>query len=352
MSKLALAKATVWNRQVQAELRELIRQHHIEIIHVHNSLPLVSPAAYYAARAEGAAVVQTLHNYRLLCPAATLYRHGQICQKCLGRKVAWPGVLHGCYQASRATTAAVAGMLAVHGAMGTWANLVDRYIALTEFGRRKFVEGGLPETRIMVKPNFVYPDPGPGTGDGKYAIFAGRLTPEKGIQTLLKAWQALGPHLPLKIVGDGPLGPEVREAAAGNPAIQWLGRRPQAEVHALIGQAMFLVFPSEWYETFGLVAIEAFAKGTPVVASAIGALEELVDHGQTGLHFRPGDAGDLAAKVRQLLDDPSTLTPMRHNARATFQSQYTADRNYRMIRGIYEVALQSRPAMPVLEPKV
>jgi glycosyltransferase involved in cell wall biosynthesis len=164
------------------------------------------------------------------------------------------------------------------------------------------------------------------------------LSPEKGLTTLLAAWEQLGGKIPLKIVGDGPLAPQVVEATKRIPGVEWLGRRPLEEVYELMGEAAFLVFPSEWYETFGRVAIEAFAKGTPVVASAIGAIAELVAPGQTGLHFRLGDVRDLVERVEWALTHPEELAQMRQAARAEFEAKYTADENYRRMMEIYTLA--------------
>jgi glycosyltransferase involved in cell wall biosynthesis len=230
-------------------------------------------------------------------------------------------------------------MITLHRALGTW-NLVDRFIALTEFARQKFIEGGFPPEKISVKPNFVHPDPGPGEGGGGYALFVGRLSPEKGLGTLLMAWERLGGKVPLKIVGDGPLAPEVQEAQKRIPGVEWLGRKAPEEVYALMGEAAFLVFPSEWYETFGRVAIEAFAKGTPVLAAHIGAVGEVTEDGRTGLHFRPGDPEDLAAKVEWFLAHPNELARMRKEARAEYEAKYTAEENYRQLMAIYQTVLE------------
>jgi glycosyltransferase involved in cell wall biosynthesis len=211
MGKLALLRATVWNRAAAARLREKIREHRAEIVHFHNTFPLMSPAAYYAARREGAAVVQTLHNFRPLCPAANFYRDAKVCETCLGRRVALPAIRHKCYRGSTAATAATVAMLTVHRAIGTWHKAVDAFITPTKFVREKFIEGGFPADKIHAKPNFLDPDPGVGPGGGGFALFVGRLSREKGLDTLIAAWDRLGADAPpLKIAGDGPLADDVK----------------------------------------------------------------------------------------------------------------------------------------------
>jgi glycosyltransferase involved in cell wall biosynthesis len=340
VNRLILAKDTVWNTSAYRELGALIRRERPDVVHFHNTLPLVSPAGYYAARAEGVPVIQTLHNYRLLCPVALFFRDGRVCEDCMGKAVPWPGVVHRCYRGSRTASGVIATMLTVHRALRTWTEMVDVYVALTEFARKKFIEGGLPAEKIVVKPNFVAPDPGRGQGGGGYALFVGRLAPEKGTGTMLAAWNRLGTRISLKIVGDGPLRDQVVEAAATQSNVEWLGHRSVADVHALMGKADMLVFPSQWYETFGRVAAEAFAAGTPVIAANIGAVAELVEHGRTGLKFRTGDPEDLVTQVEWALSHPTELRNMREEVRAEFEAKYTAERNYRTLMEIYEAALE------------
>jgi glycosyltransferase involved in cell wall biosynthesis len=340
VNRLTLAKDTVWNTSAYRELGALIRRERPHVVHFHNTLPLVSPAGYYAARAEGVPVIQTLHNYRLLCPVALFFRDGRVCEDCMGKAVPWPGVVHRCYRGSRTASGVIATMLTVHRALRTWTEMVDVYVALTEFARNKFIEGGLPAGKIVVKPNFVAPDPGRGQGGGGYALFVGRLAPEKGTETMLAAWDRLGTRIPLKIVGDGPLRDRVVEAAARQSNVEWLGHRPVEDVHALMGKADMLVFPSQWYETFGRVVAEAFAAGTPVIAANIGAVAELVEHGRTGLKFRPGDPEDLVTQVEWALSHSAELRSMREEVRAEFEAKYTAERNYRALMEIYEAALE------------
>jgi glycosyltransferase involved in cell wall biosynthesis len=341
MGRLRLAARTIWSRTAVRELRELFRTHRPQIAHFHNTFPLISPSAYYAARAEGVRVVQTVHNFRLLCANALLFRNGEVCEDCLGKWIPWPGIAHKCYRDDRAASTVITTMLMTHRVLGTWSKAVDMYIALTEFGRRKLVEGGLPADKIVVKPNFAYPDPGPGTGAGGYAVFVGRLSAEKGVDTLLEAWRHLDGELPLKLLGDGPLAAVVQEAATKDTSIQWMGNQSLEAVYKLVGEAAFLVLPSQCYENFPRVVIEAFAKGTPVIVSKLGAMAAIVDDGRTGLHFKPGDPVDLAATVRRILGESLELARMRQAARRKFEQNYTADSNHKTLMTIYEKALSN-----------
>jgi glycosyltransferase involved in cell wall biosynthesis len=340
ISRVALARTTLWNNATYRDLREIFRRERPEVAHFHNTFPLISPAAYYAAKAEGVAVVQSLHNYRLLCLNASFYRDDRVCEDCLGRFVPWPGVMHACYRGSHAASGVVAALLIAHRAGRTWTNLVDVYIAaLSEFAREKFIRGGLPAEKIVVKPNFVYPDPGPGQGRGGYALYVGRLAPEKGLDTLLAAWTRLDRQIPLKIVGDGPLAASVARAAKLHSEIEWLGQQPMERVLDVMKDARALLVPSVWYEGLPRVIVEAYALGLPVIASNLGAMASLIEHGRTGLHFSPGDPGDLAAKVEWAFAHADDLAEMRCKARAEFEAKYSPERNYQMLMDIYETAI-------------
>ncbi|HUY99038.1 MAG TPA: glycosyltransferase [Thermomicrobiaceae bacterium] len=338
VDRFAAGLGATWSWTSWARMRRMIEEHRPDVVHLHNTFPLISPSVYYAARAAGIPVVQTLHNYRLLCPSALLYHDGRVCEDCLGRLVPWPGVAHGCYRDSRTVTGVVATMLTVHRLVRTWSRMVDAYIVLTEFARGKLVQGGLPAAKLLVKPHFVDPDPGPGAHEGGFALFVGRLTLEKGVRTLLAAWELLAGRVPLKIVGDGPLAGEVARAVKQLSCVEWLGARSGAEVSELMGRARLLVVPSEWYETFGRVVIEAYARGTPVLASNLGAVAELVEPGRTGLLFAPADPPALAAAVSSVWEHPSTLESMSGAARLAYESRYTAPGNYRRLMEIYAAA--------------
>lgn len=324
-----LAVDAVWSRAWHRRFLALLQRERPDVVHVHNTFPVISPSIYHACATAGIPVVQTLHNYRLVCPKAILFRDGRPCNDCVGKAFAWPGIQHACYHESRAETAVIAATTAIHAGLGTWSEKIAAYIALTEFAREKFVAGGLPAERIVVKPNFVHPAPVVGAGHGEYALFVGRLSEQKGTHTLLAAWRELGATLPLKIAGDGPIQP------GPMPGVEWLGRVSRERVMELMREATLLIFPSVWYETFGMSIIEAFAVGLPVIASNLGAAAALVEHGRTGRLFRAGDAGDLAEQVRWAVGHRDELAAMRRHARAEYESKYTAERNYGILAEIY-----------------
>lgn len=336
----ACAPGVIWNHTAYQNTRCLFREMKSDLVHFHNIFPLLSPAVYYAARAERVPVVQTLHNYRLLCPNAFLFRRGQVCRECLHNFFLLPALIYRCYRNNRAATTVLALMLMVHRMLNTWERMVDFFIVPSSFSREQFVNAGLPGERMVVKPHFVYPDPGAGEGKGRFAVFIGRLSEEKGIHTLLSAWKRINGRIPLKIIGSGPLVADVVKMAHAVPNLQYLGFKSQKEIYDIVGNASVLVFPSEWNETFGLVSVEAFAKGTPVIASRIGSLAEIVEHGRTGLLFQPGDEEDLAAKVEWIFSYPRQLAKMRQETRAEYLSRYTAEKNGKMLIAIYEKAYE------------
>lgn len=311
-----------------------------DLIHVHNFFPQLSPSIYSACRRAGVPVVQTLHNFRLICPNAQLLRGGRICEDCVGRKVAWPGVLHACYRRSHLGSAAVAAMLATHRTLRTWENSVDRFIALTNFSREKLIQGGLPAGKIAVKPNFVWDTVSPGCARGRFALFVGRLSPEKGVDLLLTAWKRAAVDFPLKLIGDGPLAKTVTAAAQACGA-EYLGHLPPDHLRALMGQASFLIVPSICYENLPFVVVEAFAAGVPVIVAGHGGIALVVEHGRTGLHFRAGDVEHLATTVRWAVNHAAELERMRAIARQEYLSKYTPQRNYEKLMEIYAQACGS-----------
>ncbi|MEW6578468.1 MAG: glycosyltransferase family 4 protein [Chloroflexota bacterium] len=337
VAKALLPLRMIWARDAVRDLRALIAAEKPDVAHFHNTHFMISPAAYTACREAGVPVVQSLYNPRLLCPAATLTRNGRACQDCLGKTPPWPGIQHGCYRDSCLQTAVVAVVLTVHRWRGTWAQDVDRYIVATEFYRQKFIEGGLPADRLVVKPHFVAPDPLLREHEpGDYALYIGRLEPVKGVRVLLAAWERAG-AIPLKVRGEGPLLAEVQALAARTGTVEVIERLLPEALIRLIKGARCLVWPSlGYYETFGLVAIEAFACGVPVIAPRTGVMAEIVTDGVTGLHFTAADPPDLAAKVRWAWDHPAEMAGMGRAARREYEQKYTAARNYAQLLRIYE----------------
>lgn len=333
---------TLWNRKTYREIAALCRERKPDVAHFHNTFPLMSPSVYYSARRCGVPVVQTLHNFRLVCPNGLFFRDGHVCEDCLGKLLSLPAVRYCCYRGSRAASAVTAEMLAFHRLRGTWTRQIDAYIALTDFGKGKFVEGGLPANKVYVKPHFLAEDPGEGAGDGGFALFAGRLAPEKGLGVLLDAWRSVGARMPLKIVGTGPLEESVGSRAAEIDGVEVLGHVERDSVAELMKSASCLVFPSLAYEGFGLSIIEALAVGLPVIASSHGSGAGLIQDGVTGMLIRCGDAADLAAKVSRAIDEPSLLRGMRPACRQAFLDRFTADSNHEMLMDIYEAARGAR----------
>ncbi len=338
--KALLPLLSVWSPEAVRDLRAVLADFRPDVVHVHNVFTLISPAVYAVCAQMRVPVVQTLHNFRLLCPGAMLFRDGKPCEDCLHSRFAWRGIWHRCYRGSLGASAAVAGSVCWHGLRGTWRS-VSAYICLTEFQRRKFIAAGWPAEKLVVKPNFVHPDPGPRPpGEkGGYFLFVGRLSPEKGVDVLLRAWER--PELagvPLKVCGDGPLAEPVA-AATRQGLVEHLGALPRQKVHRLMCGARALVLPTLWYEGFPMVIAEAFAAGLPVIASDLGAAAELVGDGRNGLQFRPRDPGHLAAKVRFAWDHTDEMSAMGRAARLDYENLFTAEPNYKRLMAIYDRAM-------------
>lgn len=329
---------TVWSQESYRRIDDLLRSRAFDILHVQNFFPLWSPSIYYAASRNHVPVVQTLHNYRLMCVNSLFFRDQHLCQECLGRFLPWHGVVHACYRSSRAASAVVASMVGAHKLVGTWRKRVAAYIAVSEFAREIYIAGGLPAEKITVKPNFIHPSPLPGGGGGGYGLYVGRLSQEKGIPTMLNAWKGANQAIPLKIVGEGPLAELVSATARESRGIEYLGARPLPQVLDLMRSAEFLVFPSEWYETMGRTIMEAFAVGTPVVAAGIGPPATMVVPGETGFHFTPGSVAELRERVEWCSQNLDQVRAMRSKATQAFENSYTGTANARILLEIYEKA--------------
>jgi glycosyltransferase involved in cell wall biosynthesis len=342
--KVRTAAGTIWSSRSFRKIRELLQTGRFDILHVQNFFPLWSPSVYYAAADCGIPVVQTLHNYRLMCVNSIFFRDNHVCEVCLGKAIPWRGVVHGCYRNSRAGSATVAGMIGVHKLLGTWEKKVGVYIAVSEFAREKYLAAGMPKEKIALRSYFLHPSPEPGSGGGGYALYVGRLSPEKGIATMLEAWKTADNPLPLKIVGDGPLREVVQAACAGSPRIQYEGLKTLPEVIEIMRQAEFLVFPSEWYETMGRTIMEALAAGTPVLASSLGPPATMVVTGKTGFHFAQGDVSALRQQVEWCSLNLPEVRALRANARAAFEEKYTGEAAAASLLAIYRAAQERMPS--------
>jgi len=340
LDRIGTASRMVWSSKTRREFAALLEAERPDIVHVHNTFMVISPSIYSACSERAIPVVQTLHNFRLLCPGANFFRDGSICKECVDQSLL-QSVRHGCYRNSRGATAGVALMLAIHRALDTWPASVTRFIALTEFAKERFIAAGFPAEKFVVKPNFADPDPCERVGSGEYAVFIGRLVENKGLWVLLNAWKKLPSQYPLHIVGEGPeraaLEAQARELQL--PGITFRGRLSHAEVIETMKGARFVIVPSTLYEGLPMCIVESFACGTPVLCSRLGPLTEIVDDQLTGLHFNPGEAQDLASKVDWSWNHPLELARMGRAARGKYETDYTADKNYSLLMGIYKQAL-------------
>jgi glycosyltransferase involved in cell wall biosynthesis len=348
---LAAVRA-IYSLPAKSQVAAAIVQYRPDIVHVHNFFPLLSPSIYDACLAARVPVVQTLHNYRLGCVKAMLFRDNQICELCLDQDNPWFGVKYGCYRDSKLQSAVVAAMLTTHRWRRTWLEKVDAYITLTDFQRQKMVQAGLPSAKIHVKPNFVYPivpaeraalDPAIAAAVvSPFVLFVGRLSIEKGLPIVIEAYRQ-NPTLPrLIIVGDGPersvLEQQVMTAGLA-ASVQFLGYQPKAVIQQLMQQAMALIFPSIWYEGFPLTIAEALSCGLPPIVSRLGSMAEIIQDNENGLHFAPGDPADLAVKIQQITENPEQRETLGAAAQRSYEQYYTAEKNYAQLMAIYHQVL-------------
>ena len=340
MNGFKLAISTIWNQRAASSLKYLVEQHKPQVIHFHNTFPLISPGSYYVKNNTKPVIIQTIHNFRILCAGALFLQKGKVCERCMLKTVPWAGAVNACYRESFMYSAVTVVMMTIHQLLKTWQKKIDRFIALTEFAKEKFIQGGIHPSKIEVKPNFVYPDPGFNKEKDKYALFVGRLSNEKGIITLLNAWKNFRPIL-LKIAGSGPLEDKIKKIVIRDKLhnVEIIGQLNQSNCINLMKRARFLLFPSECYEVFGNIIVEAFACGLPVIASKLGSMAEIVENGVTGLHFEAGNPIDLAVKIKWLIDHPNECRQMGNNARKVFLDKYTAEKNYETLIDIYQKAI-------------
>lgn len=313
------------------ELFRIIQKIQPDIVHVHNFFPLISPSIFEACNELGIPSVMTVHNFRLICAGAVLLRNGQVCEKCVRGSPYW-GAYHRCYRGSLPGSLAVARMIARQRQTGNWRDCIARFIALTDFAKKKLVEAGLPGEKILVKPNFIVADKAlyaeKGVRHG--ALFVGRLSPEKGLRILLQAWESI--DYPLEIIGEGDVSAFTRPAPTN---VRFVGRLPRDEVVQKMKTAAFVVMPSLWYEGFPMVLLEAMACGTPVIASRIGSLAEIVEDRVTGRLVPTGAAPELAAVVRELIVDAQQREAMGRAAHQRVLERYTPEKNLEHLLNIY-----------------
>lgn len=331
----AFAKVT-WNAGAARTIGDLVARTQPDILHVHNFFPLFSPSIYDAARKQGVAVVQTLHNYRLGCASGFLTRQGVPCELCIGR-LPLPAIQNRCYRDSLVGSIAVAGMITAHKWRGTWQSHVDRFIALTDYAREKISAIGVPLDRISVKPNFV-PDPGYHEhGERSGAVFVGRLAPEKGIQGLVSLWTDMPESL--TIAGAGPLAEALKVAAA--PNVTFLGHLGADDLMAAYRRARFIVLPSTGVESMPITLLEAWATGMPAIAFKHSAFAELIEDGVTGLLVPSGDFGALGSAIAWAFANPESVAAMGRAARAHYAQRFTPDANYEQLLNVYRAARET-----------
>lgn len=325
-----------WSKNSYSLIHEECLRFKPDIAHFHNTFFMMTPSVYSACKNLGVPVVQTLHNFRLFCSNALFYRDGHVCEECLQHSL-YRGIRYGCYRDSRVLTAAVVKMLKEYRRRRIWEKEIDAYIALSEFSRQKFIEGGLPSEKIYVKGNSVLQNPArERESGGDYFVFAGRLSQEKGVGVLLEAFKNV-PQATLVLLGEGALKPwvanYVNKHNLKNVSLQ--GFLPKEEYLAVLNKAKALILPSRCYENFPLTIVEAFSLGIPVIASRHGPIPELVEDGSTGFLFAAGDSKELALKIMQACEDPEKLSAMSENARSKFIHDFSPEKNYEQLMSIY-----------------
>lgn len=338
VKKIKSFQDVVYSHSSRKWMKARIDEFQPDVVHVHNFFPLLSPSIYDVCSEHKIPVIQTLHNYRLMCPGALLMRSNRVCEDCIGHS-AYHSLKYKCYRNSFLGTYAVARMVEYHKKHLTWKNKVSAFIALTEFAKSKFIQSGLPKSKIHVKSNFLSNEIEHEFKSNKRfgALYVGRLSEEKGIRSLLEVWSGI--NYPLRIVGTGEYEEQVKQSSNAN--IEYLGGLSQEAVLSEMGKAAFLIMPSLWYEGFPMVIVEAFSQGLPVVASDLGSMAEIIEDGYSGLKFDPSNTKDIRSKVRLLIEGDIDLERLGENAFNEYQKRYTADVNYGQLMHIYNCILNN-----------
>lgn len=336
-SKVKIFFQVHYNRSSKKQFHHFIKLNNPDLVHVHNFFPLITPSIYDACVEEGIPVIQTLHNFRLICPTSILMHNGKIYRKSI-EKGAYSSIIDKVYKKSYLGTYAVSRMIEFHKNNGTWENKVDKFIALTTFSKSIYVEAGFPKKKISIKPNFFQKKVKLQKNKRSGALYVGRISPEKGIKTLISAWQGI--NYPLKIVGDGPLISEI--TSANNSSIKSIGALSQNKVMEEMSKASFLILPSLCYEGFPMVILESFANSLPVIASDHGSISEIITNNKNGLLFEPGDSIQLKKKVKWMFENPEACMKMGMNAKIEYDTKYTPDNNYNKLIQIYNNTIQNK----------
>ncbi len=341
VKKATMPAQVVWSRESRNQLAADLRAHRPDVVHLHNTFPLLSPSVLYACRTAAVPVVATLHNYKLACVSGDFFRRGAVCHDCAGG-LPGPAVIHGCYRGSRVATAPVALATSVH--RNAWRSLVSAYIFISKSQRGLLAGLNLPPDRVFVRDNLIPRRPVPAAPREPIVVYAGRLDEAKGLRLLMAGWDhyvnsSAGPGLTLAIAGAGPLDAEVASWASSRPSVELRGQLDSAGCTALMARARAVVVPSAWEETFGLVVVEAMGLGVPPVAAAHGSLTDLISPGVDGMLFQPGDAASLASVLTDVEADPARYACYGDQARSTYEHRFNPERNLEQLLQIYRYAI-------------
>ena len=340
IQKVGLPINLILSRSSYREVTNIIKKFRPHIAHFHNIFPLISPSVFYAFKTEQTGIVQTLHNFKLVCPKGLLFRNGEICELCSGKNVL-PSILYRCYRNSITQTACFTFMLYVHLLMRTWRRCVDAYVVLSPFAKKKYEQRKFPGSRFFVKPNFLQTPPKPSVQDKGYGVFIGRLGEEKGIEYLLDALSRCK-RVQMKIFGDGPAKQQLLRKAEDLRLhnVEFMGVIDHQRCMKYLSESRFLVLPSMCYEGMPMVVLEAMAAKKPIVASRLGVLEDMIEHGVSGFLFKPGSVSELAERIGWLSDNVEEASLMGDRARMDFLAKYSAERNYEILMQIYAEAVE------------